>query len=112
MKLPFQIKIFENKKLVEETTFDKIWACGEWVLGIRTNNKTLSDEGSYRIWAWEDKKYFWPLYRYNEEYFKGTTEVDFIGLINKKFMEIPTLRKFYCYASRIRKPGLFNKINI
>lgn len=112
MKLPFKIKIFENHKVVEETTFDKIWSCGEWILGIRTDNQTLSDEGSYRIWAWEDKKYFWPFYKYDEEYFKGTTEVDFVELINEKFMEIPTLKKFYCCIKKECKPNLFEEINI
>ena len=112
MKLPFKIKIFENKKLVEETTFDKIWFCDEWILGIRTNNQTLSDEGSLRIWAWEDKKYFWPFYKYINILFKEKTEAYFVEMINKKFMEIPTLRKFFCCIVKEHKPNDFDEIEI
>ena len=112
MNFPIKIKLLENKKLIEETVFDKAWIGGEWVLGIKTNNQTLSDEGSWRIWAWKDYKYFWPIYRYDIEYFKDTTEVDFIELINRKFMEIPTLRKFYCYIVKEYKPSDFDEIEI
>ena len=112
MKLPIKIKIFENKKLAEETTTDTVFSCGEMVLGIRTNNQILSNEGSLRIWDWKDKKFFWPIYRYDEEYFKRKTEADIIEMINKKFIEIPTLRKFSCCMIKEHKPSKFDEIKI